>query len=239
MKKVVLLYVLSFVFLVHTQSDNFILITSLYNEKNEARIAEYITCMEKNLAHPLIDTIHVLYDFSNDTEENSVLNFLLSKPVTIHYIYGRSTYDQCFELVNLLHPDRRIIISNADIYFNKTLNLLDSYDLRGKFLALTRWDIQTDGSLKIFTWPGDQPHSGSQDTWIFRAPIRSFEDKTIAIGVPHCDIRLSYQANKSGLIVRNPCLSIQCCHLHLSGIRNYVWLNAPQEIMMVPGSILF
>ena len=35
----------------------FILITTLYNETNHERAKEYITCLEKNLRHPLIDKI--------------------------------------------------------------------------------------------------------------------------------------------------------------------------------------
>jgi len=44
----------------------FILITTLYNETNHERVKEYITCLEKNLRHPLIDKIHVLYDTTKD-----------------------------------------------------------------------------------------------------------------------------------------------------------------------------
>lgn len=227
---------ISFVFFVHGQSDKFVLITSLYNEKEEARIAEYVVCMERNLAHAGIDPIHVLYDVSKDDDEGSIiLDYLRAqKQVVIHYISGRPTYHQCFELANQLHPDRRVIISNADIYFNETLHLLDSYDLADKFLALTRWNVQKDGSIKIYTWPNNQDAVGSQDAWIFTTPIRPFKDKTVVIGVPHCDARIAYQANQSGLTVLNPCLSIQCCHLHLSGIRHWTALPRPKEMMWVP-----
>ena len=37
----------------------FKLITTLYNETNKAGCAEYRLCLEKNLAHDLIDEIHI------------------------------------------------------------------------------------------------------------------------------------------------------------------------------------
>ena len=215
--------------------DKFVLITSLYNETEEVRIAEYIVCMEKNLAHAGIGTIHVFYDTSkDDKEKNILLDYLRAQPVVIHYIAGRPTYHDCFELANLLHPDQPIIIGNADVYYNETLSLLDTYNLTDKFLALTRWNVQEDGSLKIYMWPHEKPAIGSQDTWIFKTPIAPFQDKTILIGVPHCDARIAYQANQSGLKVLNPCLSLQCCHVHLSGIRHYMSLPRPKEMMTVP-----
>jgi len=230
---------ISFVFLAHAQSDNFVMITSLYNEKEEARIAEYVVCMEKNLVHPLIDTIHVLYDTAkDDSEESILLDYLRSKKVIIHYIQGRPTYHECFELANTLHPGRRIIIGNADIYYNETLGLLDTYDLADKFLALTRWNVQEDGSIKIYMWPNNKEAIGSQDVWIFKTPIKPFKDQSVTIGVPHCDARIAYQAKQSGLTVLNPCLSIQACHVHLSGIRHYVALPRPKEMMWVPWSTL-
>lgn len=230
-----LLFISVLSFSVRAQSDGFVIITSLYNEKEEARVAEYVACMEKNVAHPLIDTIHVLYDTSKDDNEISLIhNYLLSKPVVIHYIQARPTYHQCFELANDLHPDRRAMIANADIYFNETLYMLDGYDLTDKFLALTRWNVQEDGSIKIYMWPNDMEAIGSQDVWIFKTSIKPFKDKSVVIGVPHCDGRIAFQAYESGLKVLNPCLSLQCCHVHLSGIRHYTGLPRPREMMFVP-----
>lgn len=237
MKKILVLIaaMVVFVCIADASSDKFVMITSLYNEKEEARIAEYVECMEKNLAHPGIGSIYVLYDTSKDDHEKSILlDYLRAQPITIHYISGRPTYHQCFELANVLHPDQRIIISNADIYYNETLDLLDTYDLTDRFLALTRWNVQADGSLKIYMWPNNVQAIGSQDAWIFKTPIKAFEDKTIPIGVPHCDARIAYQARHSGLKVLNPCLSLQCCHVHLSGIRHWIALPRPKEMMQVP-----
>lgn len=217
----------------------FVLITSLYNETNNVRIQEYITCIEKNLEHPMIGLIHVLYDTSHDNADNRILNFLKTKNIEIHYLSGRPTFGNCFDLANSLQGRQKIIISNADIYFNESLDNLDSYDLQDKFLALTRWNIESDGQLNLF-WLHDQNghfrqqwQEHSQDAWIFATPLRKFNDD-IDVGTDHCDSRLAYEAYASGLKVLNPCLTIQCCHLHLSGIRHYTYQKMENKCRKVP-----
>jgi len=190
----------------------FKLLTTLYNEKNPKRCNEFITCLEKNLQHPCIDTIQVLYE--DDKHESVILSYLKSKNIKISYISERASFGDFFTVANKEYPGCRIIVSNADIYFNDTLALLKPYDLSGKFLALTRWEVCEDGSLVEILPRG-------QDTWIFATPLRPFEITSMKLGILGCDPTIAYQAQKSGLVVFNPSLSIQCCHLHLSALRNY------------------
>jgi hypothetical protein len=198
-------------------SSKFKLITTLYNEKHEKRYLEFMTCLEKNLKNPSIDTIHVAYDISKDDANGSViLNYLTSKNIKISYISERASFGDLFEIANKEYPNSKVIVSNADIFFNETLTLLEPYDLRNKFLALTRWNVRGDGTLVEFFARGN-----SQDTWIFQLPLPKFEIDSIKLGILDCDLAIAYQACKSGLILFNPSLSIQCCHLHLSEMRNY------------------
>lgn len=207
------------------KAKSFKLITTLYNETNKDRIREYITCMEYNLNHKYIESIHVLYDTSKNNlndHENHILNYIKSKNIAITYIHGRPTYGMCFDLANRNYPNNRIILCNADIYFNDTLKQLQSYDLTNKFIALTRWNVQEDESIKPHTYTNGADAEYSQDVWIFKTPLKTFYEDTIQLGLPSCDGRIAYEARQSGLEVINPCLTIQCCHLHLSDIRNYV-----------------
>lgn len=201
-------------------AKKFVLITVLYNETNHDRIQEYINCLKNNLEHPLISQIHVFYDSSKDglTEEHIIRDFLNNHNVTINDINGRVTYGDCFALANELYVGQSVIISNADIYFNDSLSKLVDYDLTNKFLALTRWNVRSDGKVVPYNvaW-----RRISQDTWIFEAPIRKFENDHIYIGTLECDSFIAYEAQKAGMQVLNPCLTVQCCHLHLSNIRNY------------------
>lgn len=205
----------------------YVLITSLYNEKNPDRIQEYITCLENNLRHPDIDLIHVLYDVTGI--KSPLWDQLHTYDrVVIQKIKDRPSFGQCFEIANTLYPDNVVLISNADIYFNETLGLLRGFDLTNKFFALTRWNVTASGGLEPFTVGGGHQFHGSQDVWIFKSPITILPADDIQLGMPHCDIYISYRAMQSGFGVYNPCISIQCCHLHLSNVRNYPSIGGPK-----------
>lgn len=214
------IYIVIFFFFNDNLFAKFKLITSLYNETNKARFAEYRVCLEKNLEHPLIDEVYVIYDTSKDDDNNELLKYLETKKVTISFVDGRPTYGHCFHIANAYFPNSNVIISNADIYFNDTLKFLESYNLSNKFLALTRWDVLPNGQLRLFGGM-HYPRSDSQDVWIFRTPLRSFANDNIRMGLLDCDGRIAFQARQVGLQVINPCKTIQCCHLHLSNVRNY------------------
>ncbi len=220
---------------VASDPGKFNLITVLYNEKNAKRVDEYISCFEKNLAHECIDEICVVYDRSGDFGETVVLDFLKSKHIKIVYVDGRPSYGFCFDLANKIFPDSKVILSNADIYFNETLNLLSDYDLTNKFLAITRWAILEDGRIEPYVDKQGKPNIFSQDTWIFKTPLKKFKNDAIEIGVPACDGRIAFQARKEGLQILNPCLSVQCCHLHASEIRNYSFSNIQKHEVLSVG----
>ena len=119
----------------------FVLITSLYNETNEARRQEYITCLKNNITHPMIKKIHIIYDKAKDDKNNNfrtvLKNLAMQEPkkLKITIISGRPSYSYCFELANTKYPNSSVILSNGDIFFNETLQTLDNYDLTGKMLS--------------------------------------------------------------------------------------------------------
>lgn len=215
------------------ETQKFVLLTVLYNETNSQRLQEYKTCIEHNLQHLDIGTIHVLYDRAKDSGDVELLTYLKTQPVTITYIDDRPTFGYCFDVANRLYPDCRVILCNGDIYFNHTMQLLENYDLTNKFIVLTRWDVQTDGTLKIFAQYDKKGNFDakmsalSQDAWIFKTPMRTFPNAHIRMGTWACDGYIAYQAYMAGLHVTNPCLSIQCCHLHQSGVRHWTPQSTP------------
>src|SRR4029077_8134959 len=119
-----------------------------------------------------------------------------------------------FDHANAALGCKRIVAANADIYFDDTLARLDGVDLDGKLLCLSRWDVSADGRPYLFA------HTFSQDAWIFQTPIRSFHSD-FRLGLPRCDNRIAWEAQRAGLVVSNPSWSIHAHHLHASGIRNY------------------
>ena len=202
--------------------QGFVLITSLYNEKNTQRVDEYIFCLKKNVTHKSIEKIHILYDTNNNDNQNKLLKFLKDNPaITISYIKGRPTFDYMFTLTNQLYNNKNIIISNADIYFDETLSLLDQYDLENKMLSLTRWDVDQTGKIKPAFNLSNNSFMYGADTWIYRTPLRPIPHSKIELGTWGCDGGIIYQIAKSGLKIVNPACDIRCCHLHTTGIRNY------------------
>jgi hypothetical protein len=228
--------VLSVVFItqavVASQQQEVVLVTVLYNEAHAQRRDEYIACFAKNCEHPFIDKIHVVYDTSKDDDQNILLEYLKKQPCVISYVHGRPSFQDCFTLVNACYPSSIVVLSNADIYFNHTLELLAGYNFDNKFFAITRWDEQEDGSLLLFRqYKADGSFDEfaselSQDVWIFKAPIKDFIRADFKLGTWACDGYIACQAWLSGLEVINPCLSIQCCHVHRSKVRHWI----PQSI---------
>jgi hypothetical protein len=218
---------ISFLFLfnlVGKESEKLILVTSLYNETVIERQEEYLNCLKENKDHPKIEKICIFYDRSkDDLNETSFLEKLNEYSEEIIFIDKRPTFHEIFDFVNESYPNRVVVIANADIYFDSTLNCLDYLNLNNTFLGLTRWNVDNTGNLESHPHYNTQgmPAYFSQDTWIFKTPIRNFDELNIELGTYHCDGYIAYLAYKNGLKIANPCLSIKSHHLHNSNLRHW------------------
>lgn len=208
------------------------LITFLYPEKKVERAQEYVLCLKKNFEHPLIASVDVFFDTafleSWDAATSAGHTYLVSaindvvdkqsKPVSVIPFDGRPTFRGAFERAHQLYPGKAIIIANADIHFNHTLHLLDAAKLPNRFLCLSRWNLGDDGKLALYRFA---KNGRSHDAWIYRDPLEKIESATIHLGTKHCDGRIAYWALCHGYQLINPCLDLQCCHVHNSGVRHY------------------
>ncbi|HEV8015392.1 MAG TPA: hypothetical protein VGP48_07645 [Stellaceae bacterium] len=192
-----------------------LLIGSFYRDPAPARHEELTACLRLNAANKQIDEFHILIE---DTTEPEALSDLIAPRwrSKLRFVrHGRrATYRDLFARANSQGHGRVAVIGNADIWFDSSLRRLRKFDLDGKLLCLSRWDMQANGR-SIFYDSVD-----SQDAWIFRTPIREFFCDFF-LGVPACDNRLAWEAEHAGLAISNPSLSVRANHLHLSGIRNY------------------
>ena len=142
------------------------LLVGFYNDATPARTDEFIECIRRNAANPHIDSIRLfIEDPVSPADVQS--RFPTLSHTKVHFVgHGhRLTYSHLFEYANRHLTGAGVIIANADIFFDESLALLDGYDLQGKLLCLSRWDVQADGSASFFE------HPASQDAWIFRAPV--------------------------------------------------------------------
>jgi len=88
--------------------------------------------------------------------------------------------------------------------FDETLALLDSVPLAGRLLCLSRWTSRKtdDAALRQSVQPG-------------RLDLRSAAGAVhcdFCLGVPGCDNRLAFEAERAGLVVSNPSRSIRARH---------------------------
>lgn len=193
------------------------LIQQYFKHSLPKRSREVWTCLEKNLANPYIDKILLLNEQEYDLP--------VSEKLIVKRIESRLTYaDVLCAIQTDLPVDSIAIFSNADIWFDTTLQPLWSLSLeeRRLFLALLRWEDQ-QGQGKDPVLYG--PHSDSQDTWIVAKNAVNFtvtdEEFRFPFGKPGCENAIPVAMLKHKFLVVNPAYTIRSYHLHASGIRNY------------------
>jgi hypothetical protein len=189
-----------------------ILLIGFYQDRAATRMGEVVDCLRRNIASDAIEEVHVLVEDSTAPAAHAVL---ADPKVRLVRLGRRLTFRDLFDYANRELAGRRVIVANNDIYFDETLARLEGYDLHGKLLCLSRWDVQPDGSARFFEQPW------SQDAWMFEAPIADFACDWY-LGLPGCENRLAYEAAAAGLALENPSRSVRANHLHLSRVRHYV-----------------
>lgn len=192
-----------------------ILLVGLYRDPSAERMREFITCIERNAANRAIAEVHVFLEGDMDPAGLATEFPQLASPrVRLIPVGRRQTYQDLFAYANRELAGRRVIVANADIFFDHTLARLDGYELTGWLLCLSRCDIHGDGTWSLFDF------ESSQDAWIFDAPIREFACG-FHLGLLGCDNRLAWEAAAAGLAVSNPSRTIRAFHLHVTSIRRY------------------
>ena len=182
-------------------------VSAYHHDPDVARREELLECLRRNLANPAASEVHVLLEDGVEPEVESPKLRLVP--------HGRRvTYGDLFAYANERLAGRRVVVANADIYFDESLARLGGCDLDGRLLCVSRWDVEADRSARLFE------HAESQDAWIFDAPIREFPCD-FHLGLPGCENRLAWEAAQAGLDVSNPARALRAYHLHLSGIRRY------------------
>ena len=184
-----------------------VLLTAFYRDPHAGRRNELSECLLRNLANEQLSEVHLfLEDGARPRIDDPKLRFVSHD--------RRATYSELFDYANAHLAGRRVILANADIYFGADLARLARYDLTGKLLCVSRWDVHADGSASFFE------HGESQDAWVFDAPLPQIACD-FHLGLPGCDNRLAWEAAHAGLELENPARSLRAYHLHTSHVRRY------------------
>jgi len=179
------------------------LLIEYFKPTNKERHQEYLTCLKENIKNTYISKIHIFTQGETPELESDKISIIKSD--------NRPTYKDFFEYCNNNLNDEICIVSNSDIIFDNSLGFINPDNIKGKFLALSRWDYNAD-KIKHY----DIPYS--QDSWIFKSPV-NIPNCKFKLGTLGCDNRITYLAMKSGLIVTNPSKKIITKHLHTSDYR--------------------
>jgi hypothetical protein len=172
-----------------------------------------------------VEAIHVFVeDAALDTceweEAKDLRRAWLDPKATLVRPLKRQTFADLIGYANGLR-NGLVMLSNADIYYDGTLALLSKVDFLKHVVCLSKTEV-TDG----------QHRSWSQDSWIWKPPIKVIGD--YYMGLMRCDNRLAFELREIGLIPINPCDSIHSHHLHASEIRTYC---KTQDV--VPGPVFW
>jgi len=206
-------------------SDTYILISQIYNT-NKIRFNEMLKTLNNNIENKNIEEIILL----NEKHINLDINSSKVKEIIIN---NRLTYKIAFDYAEYNIPANKIVIlANSDIWFDNSIINISKYNLDNQIIALSRYDIKENSDYKLFTRPD------SQDSWIFKNPIKLQHDYNIELGRGGCDNRIAwiiYNSKKDNIKynIINPAKTIKSYHEHLYNIRNwtpgeikgpYMWL---------------
>lgn len=181
-------------------------LTSWYEEKNQARRKELISCLEQVVNSGEVDHVHLLAEAEPPFRHAKMSYRLVDK---------RPTYNDFFEEANsICENDDVIALANTDIYpsvgtRHKLLGI-DSHEC----YALARWDEKPSGDAKLFD------RVDSQDVWVFRYPVKPVQGD-FPVGIPGCDNRIAHELQEAGYKVLNPSRSVKFIHRHHSNVHTY------------------
>jgi hypothetical protein len=209
------------------------------------RAAELEQTLRWNVTNPHIDCIVLACGCVEDELALRLITETFNITNRKKIVVARSqrlTFRTAFDLVNQLVPTGHVaIVANADISFDYTLANIHHMTLENTCLALLRYDIPTatptasvNGVSASPVDTGNENRSvvlrnraklfvqhvcDSQDTWVFRTPIRvpSIEtglDFNYCFGTPACDNVLAFQLSELGYAVINACVAVKTFHLH-------------------------
>lgn len=190
-----------------SQSVN--ILTQYFEHTNQKRTNEIRECIKKNYQNPFVNKIFLFSD-----KGKCGLDWVDSDKVKRVNLGRRLKFIDCIRFSNKHLANQICAISNVDIWFDNSLSLLTRKSLKRKMLAITRHETKKNGKKEL--WPAPD---FCQDTWIFVSPIPEFGN--YCLGKLGCDNRFAYDAERAGLIIRNPARKIICTHLHLCGNRTY------------------
>lgn len=199
------------------------LIIEYFVPKNKQRHQEYLECLQQNIDNEFITKIHIFIS------DDSVLDIQSDKFI-INKVDTRPTYEDLFEYCNENLKDEICIVANGDIIFTDKLSLINTISMENVFVALTRWELLFHENqwvaVPFNNWT-------SQDSWIFKSPIKTSEEMNFTMGLLGCDNRIAKLVYDQGYEIRNPGNELVNIHNHRTQYRTYTHERVPSPYLLV------
>jgi hypothetical protein len=195
-----------------------------YIDKSAERQKEIVECLARNVSNPLIDKIYLLNEKIYTDEELGIK----SDKIIQKNIHKRLTYKDLFDSVDKYKIEGYVVLCNADIFFDNTLENLFFTDLSlGKImLCQLRFEYIDNNSHHALFGAHINTYSGaSADAWIFHskfnvpAELRAHFD--FPLGIPMCELHFSFLMYTLRYILIKDPYYVRIFHHHQSGKRNY------------------
>ena len=201
--------------------ENITLIQQYYIDKDKDRSNEIKRCLNFNVNNNSITKIILLNERIYTEDELGVKSNKIEQVV----INSRLTYLKAFEYAKK-NLSGYIVLSNTDIFFDKTIKNVNCADLtggkKGIFCQL-RYEFINPFILSECLTNSLRPDS--QDAWIWHSsldlPKNANKILDMNLGEAGCDNKLIYLLSLLGLECYNEPERIRCYHYHITGVRNY------------------
>jgi hypothetical protein len=211
MHKNMLFYVLNGVNYKLTSNTNkqLHLVISLYNEKDFDRVFELLIVFALNFQNNSIQKIHILFENNNSNLPNllrTVINVIilrhkLQDKIIIFNVNEKPSFQSIFEYVNKFPTLTNVIVSNSDILFDNSLDLVNKNLKEDHFICLSRynWEKNKKKWELIYMNFNNNKYSNvfSHDSWIFKAPMKYPLKIDINLGDMFSDSYLNYKLKVS------------------------------------------
>jgi hypothetical protein len=198
-----------------------ILITTYYRLKNKERNEEIDKCLFYNYQNDYIEKIYLLNNeiynipFIKD-KKKKIIQYLISEDKDY-----KLKFNDAIKFINEKLNDRICILSNSDIYFDKSLSKINNKTIYNNCFSLLRYDEDNKGNKIIFSRYGES-RDDSQDSWIFRSPLNIDLNKlNFSFGTLGSDSIFCTLIKESNINLSNPCFDIISTHVHKSDVRTY------------------
>ena len=192
-----------------------ILINQYFVSSFSQRKQEIDDTVKRNSTHPAFEKYII---FLEKEEDRAVLEqvIIADKHIEVINVGKRTNYADIFKFLSDRKDlfDKVCIYSNADIYFDDTIEELKKVTER-HFICLSRREIDANGNSVDYP---PKVTMTTQDLWAFVNPVpaKLIDATNFVNGHWGCENRLAYEAQAVGYQLFNPYLTVKIYHNHKS-----------------------